>query len=150
MDLSSFEMLNDEFSPLPAGEYEAVVEKIETKISAKGDEYLAMTLSVVEDDVLNRKVFDNFHLWNQNTKAVEISQRRMGALFKAAGFPTMGPTNDLLGQQVKVRVKVRDANNGYDAQNEVRTYLTSSSPRPMPPGATASSKPAVPWNQEAA
>ena len=150
MDLSSFEMLEDRFGPLPAGEDEALVEKIETKMSAKGDEYLAMTLNVVEDGIGNRKVFDNFHLWNHISKAVEISQLRLGALFKAAGFPTMGPTHDLLDKQVKVRVKVKEADNGFEAGNEVRTYLTSSTPRPMPPGGTASTKPAVPWNQEAA
>ena len=147
MDLSSFEMLDDQFSPLPAGEYEAVVEKIETKLSAKGDEYLAMTLNVVDDSGQGRKIFDNFHLWNPSAQAVEISQRRMGALFKASGFPTMGPTDDLLGKQVKVRVKVRDADNGYDASNEVKGYLTSSSPRLVPP--TSAAKPAAPWTEAA-
>ena len=147
MDLSSFEMLTDDFSPLPAGVYEAEVEKIETRVSGKGDEYLAMTLNVVEDGAVGKKIFDNFHLWNPNAKAVEISQRRMGSLFKAAGFPTMGPTDDLLGKQVKVRVKVRDADNGYDASNEVKAYLTSSSPRPMPP--TSAAKSAAPWTEAA-
>ena len=149
MDLSGFEMLNDEFSPLPAGVYEAEVEKIETRTSIKGDEYLAITLNVIEDGAVGRKIFDNFHLWNSNSKAVEISQRRMSSLFKAAGFPTMGPTDDLFGKQVKVKVKVRDADNGYDAQNEVKAYLTSNSPRPVPPGGIASAKPAVPWTEAA-
>ena len=144
MDLSSFEMLNDEFGPLPAGVYEAEVEKIETRTSAKGDEYLALTFNVIEDGAVGRKIFDNFHLWNPNSKAVEISQRRMSSLFKAAGFPTMGPTDDLLERQVKVKVKVRDADNGYDAQNEVKAYLTSSSPRPVPPSGAA-----VPWAKAA-
>ena len=147
MDLSSFEILNDEFSPLPAGTYEAEIEKIETKTSVNDDEYLALTFNVVEDGAVCRKLFDNFHLWNPNPKAIEISQRRMGALFKAAGFPTMGPTDDLLGRQVKVRVKVREAANGYDAQNEVKNYLTSSSPRPMPP--TSAAKSAAPWTEAA-
>ena len=42
MDLSSFEMLNDEFSPLPAGEYEAVVEKIETTSGGESEARAAM------------------------------------------------------------------------------------------------------------
>ena len=70
MDLSTFEMLNDDYSPLPAGVYEAEVETIETRVSNKGDEYLAMKLNVVEDGAVGRKIFDNFHLWNSNSKAV--------------------------------------------------------------------------------
>ena len=144
MDLSSFKMLNDEYSPLPAGVYEAEVEKIETRTSIKGDEYLALTFNVVEDGAVGRKIFDNFHLWNPSAQAVEISQRRMSSLFKAAGFPTMGPTDDLLGKQIKVRVKVKDADNGYEAQNQVKAYLTSSSSHPLPPSGTA-----VPWAKAA-
>ena len=129
-DLSNLEMLPDSFEPLPEGWHEVEIEKIETKTSAKGNDYLAFTLSVIEGEHIGRKAWDNFHLWHPSTAAVETSQRRIGSLFKAAGFASMGQTDDLLGKLVQVRLGIRAEDSQYRAQNEVKDYRSNGSPTP--------------------
>jgi|TARA_R110002020_G_C16097028_1_gene758354 hypothetical protein len=134
MDLSKegFEMLDttSSFEPLPDGWYAATVEKIEEKVSNAGNTYLNFVLSVAEGDHAGRKIFDGFHLWHPSSQTVQISQRRLSALFKAAGFSALGNTDDLLFEEVQVRVRVRAGSNGYDPSNEVRDYRSAGTAKP--------------------
>ena len=133
MDLGKegFEMLEtNSFDPLPDGWYPARVNKIEQRTSGAGNTYLNFEYEIAEGDHSGRKVWDGFHLWHPSAQTVQISQRRISALFKAAGFSALGNPDDLQGVEVQVRVRVRAASNGYDPSNEVRDYRSAGLPKP--------------------
>lgn len=49
----------DEFSPLPAGDYETVIEKCEqTRTKTTGKDMLKLTMKVISGKSINRKIYD--------------------------------------------------------------------------------------------
>jgi len=147
-DLGKFEMLPDEFAPVPDGWYEVEVEKIDTRTSNAGNEYLALQLNVTEGDHANRKFFVNINLWHPDAGVVKIAQRTMGNLFKAAGFSTMGETDQLLGQQGRARVIGKHRRDDPETSDSVvRDFRSNGTPRPPSKGTSA--KQDAPWTQAA-
>ena len=147
-DLGKFEMLPDEFAPVPDGWYEVEVEKIDTRTSNAGNEYLALQLSVTEGDHASRKFFVNFNLWHPDATVVKIAQRSMGNLFKAAGFGAMGETDQLGGQQVRARVVSKPRKDDPETiDNVVRDFRSNGAARPPSKGTPA--KQDAPWTNAA-
>ena len=147
-DLGKFEMLPDEFAPVPDGWYEVEVEKIDTRTSNAGNEYLALQLSVTEGDHASRKFFVNFNLWHPDATVVKIAQRSMGNLFKAAGFGAMGETDQLGGQQVRARVVSKPRKDDPETiDNVVRDFRSNGAARPPSKGSSA--KQDAPWTNAA-
>ena len=132
MDLGNeFEMLDKISSVVPEGWYNAKVDQIEQRVSASDNTYLNISFKIAEGDFANQMLWDRLNLWHPQKVTVEISQRRLSALFRAAGYSSLGNTDDLLGEEIQVRVKVRSGDNGYDDQNEIRDYRSAG--LPMPP-----------------
>ena len=147
-DLGKFEMLPDEFAPIPDSWYDVEIEKIDTRTSNAGNEYLALQLSVTEGDHSGRKLFPNFNLWHPDPTVVKIAQRSMGNLFKAAGFSTMGETDQLLGQQVRARVLAKPRKDDPETiDNVVRDFRSNGAARPPSKGSPA--KQEAPWTNAA-
>jgi hypothetical protein len=49
----------DEFSPLPAGDYEVIIEKCEqTRTKTTGKDMLKLTMKVISGKSINRKIYD--------------------------------------------------------------------------------------------
>lgn len=136
MDLTKegFELLEPDlsFEPIPDGWYSATVERVDEKVSNAGNTYLNFVLNIAEGDHAGRKMFDGFHLWHPSATTVQISQRRLSSLFKACGYSTLGDTDDLIGEEVQVRVRKKPAQNGYEASNEIRDYRSAGVPKPPP------------------
>ena len=136
MDLGNeFEMLEN-ISVVPEGWYNAKIDKIEQRVSKSDNTYLNISFKIAEGDYANQMLWDRMNLWHPKKVTVEISQRRLSALFRAAGYSSLGNTDDLLGEEVQVRVKVRSGDNGYDDQNEIRDYRSAGLPTP-PAGKSA-------------
>jgi len=96
------------FSPLPAGKYQVLIEKLEvrqTKAKTEGraatGELIAATFSVLTDGFAGRKVFENYNIVNDNEKASKIGRGQFAEMAKAAGV-TLKLTEplDLNGQKI--------------------------------------------------
>ena len=115
-DTGSVEPQSD-FEVIPPGKYPVLIEKAEVKQTKAGNgHYIKLTLSVIDGQCKNRKVFDNINIDNPNRQCVEIGLRQLAALGLALGIPHIGDTAQLLNLCCIAHVKVKAE------QNEVRTY----------------------------
>lgn len=133
---------NDDFQPLPAGEYKVMVTDSEMKENSKGTgSYLQLRLDVIEGEYENRVVFDRLNLQNTNQTAVEIAQRQLSALCRAVGVMQPQDSSDLHDKPLIAKIGIQPARDGYEASNNVKTYKSCDGAAPASSG--ASSKPAA-------
>ena len=110
-----------EYEPLPAGDYNVVVEKAEATNSKKGDPQLVLTLKVTDELHKNRKLWHRMTFIPGNGVGLAINFRQLdalgatplleqgGSLAQVAGF--------LTGKVALVAVKQREWNGKM--QNDV-------------------------------
>ena len=96
-------------SPLPAGDYYVEIEKADVKETAnKKGTGCNMTFSIHGDvhdkSQKGRKLFIWFTLSHENDMAQSIGQREFHAMRLAIGKPTATDTDELLSQNLVIRV----------------------------------------------
>lgn len=74
-----------EFQPLPAGTYLTKVVNVEKKTSQSGNDYVGMTMEVIDGEYASRKIYNNLHL---TPKTAENSIKR---IYKMAEFAGVAP-----------------------------------------------------------
>lgn len=113
----------ESFEPIPAGWYECMIVESEMKQTKNGTgQYLQLRLDVTEGQYANRVLFERLNLDNPNTTAVEIAQRTLSAICHATGVLQPRDSSDLHNIPLRVKVSVRPAGNGYDANNDIKGY----------------------------
>jgi hypothetical protein len=111
------------FDVIPAGEYVAAIVASEMRPNnARTGEYLWLELQILEGPYNGRKLWDRLNLNNPNPKAVEIAQASLSAICHAVGVMNVSDSVQLHDKPLLVKVKVREAEGNYDAQNEVKAY----------------------------
>lgn len=144
---------NQSFDPLNPGKYAMRVTATEKKPTKAGDgAYLQVELEIDENhhpEHKGRKVWDRLNIWNQNTTASEIAQKQLKALCLACGLSSVTDSSELHGHTVQVKLKVRPANAGYDATNEVSSYEPLGGAAPTPAAAAPRQAPAAASKQPA-
>ena len=151
------------FTPLPAGDYQAIITESETKATKDGQgQYLQLKLQIQGGEFAGRVLFDRLNLWNNNQQAQEIAQRALSAICHAVGILQVGDSQELHNRPLIATVKVRPASGNYEANNEIKGYKAaqlSAAPAFMPPqaqAAPAANAPAgfgaagMPWMTKAA
>ena len=148
-------------SPLPAGDYYAEIEKADVQeTSKKNGTGCNTTFSILGDVHDNsqkgRKLFNWFTLSHENDQAQSIGQREFHALRLAIGKPTATDTDELIGQNLIVRVgldkKDKERNvikkfialEGYDASKAEAPAPAPTAPAAAAPAAAATKK--NPWD----
>ena len=111
------------YEPIPAGWYHVQIDDAEIKDTKAGTgKYLMLELTVIEENFGGRKLFSNITLFNPNEKAMEIGQRELSAVGQACGLAILSDTDELLGKQIQVRVKIGKERDGYEAGNDVTAF----------------------------
>jgi hypothetical protein len=146
MDLHGFDANAIEpqqsLEPIPAGWYRAVITASEEKpTKAQTGSYLQMSVEVIEGQHQGRKVFERLNLNNPNQTAVEIAQRTLSSICRAVGVMTPRNSSDLHDKPFMVKVKVKPAENGYNASNEIVEYAAPDKGGAAPASAAASTPP---------
>lgn len=109
--------------PVPSDWYKAVADQSEIKPTKNGDgAYLSVRFTIIEGPFQGRKVFTNFNLKNPNPQAVEIGYAQLSAFAHAVNVLNVGDSQELHNLPLKIKVKVREARDGYEAQNEITAY----------------------------
>ena len=135
------------FEPLPAGWYTAVVNGAEIKNTKAGTgQYIAVRYDITGPTHQGRVVFGNLNIKNPNPKAEEIGRQQLGELMRAIGLTTVQDTDQLIGGQLSIKLDVRESEQ-YGASNDVKGYKSNGA---APPAAAAkapaaSTKAAPPW-----
>lgn len=152
------------FTPLPAGDYPAIITESEVKPTKDGQgQYLQLKLQIQGGEFSGRTLFDRLNLWNNNQQAQEIAQRTLSAICHAVGILQVGDSQELHNRPLIATVKVKPAQGNYDASNEIKGYKAaqlSAAPTFVPPqtqAAPAANAPAagfgaggMPWMNKAA
>jgi hypothetical protein len=147
-----------EYELLPEGLYSAMISKAEltpTK-SGTGDK-IDLRLDITGPTHQGRVIFAAINIRNQSAKAEEIGRQQLGEIMRAIGLARVQDSDQLVGGQLQIKVKVRqpspdDVARGYSqARNDVGGYRALAGgglPAPLAatapaPAAATSAKP--PW-----
>lgn len=136
------------YEPLPAGWYTAIVNGAEIKNTKAGTgQYIAVRYDITGPTHQGRVVFGNLNIKNPNPKAEEIGRQQLGELMRAIGLTTVQDTDQLIGGQLSIKLDVRESEQ-YGASNDVKGYKSNGAvaPKAAAPAAAASNpKASPPW-----
>ena len=139
-------------SPLPEGEYTAVIKDAEIKQTKAGTgQYIKVRFDITGEKHAGRVVFSNVNIRNPNPKAEEIGRQQLGELARAVGLKTITDTDQLIGGQCQIKVVIRQSE-GYDPQNEIKRYKAiegAALPQPAVQTTTVSGGSTPPWGKPA-
>lgn len=114
----------EDFTPLPSGEYPAVIVDSDVKPTKAGTgQYLELQFQVIDGPCKGRMVWSRLNLDHPNPKTVEIAQRDLSAICHALGITQAITDSALLhNRPLLIRVEYREATGQYGASNEVKAY----------------------------
>jgi hypothetical protein len=141
-DTSEIPVSDRSFDLIPAGWYAATVTGAESRDTKSGTgKYLRIEFTLA--DPAGRKVWSNYNVKNDNAAAETIGRQQLAEVVRAIGKKTIRDTDELLGCVLSIKVKIRDAANGYEASNEVAAAKAIEGS--APPKAAAPAKASPPW-----
>lgn len=117
---------------VPEGWYNATITKAELNNTKAGTgQKIDMRYDIVGPTHQGRVVFGTVNVRNQSQKAEEIGRQQLGEIMRAVGLAKIQDTDELVGGPICIRVKIRPAENGYDARNEVSGFKSASGALPQ-------------------
>jgi hypothetical protein len=138
------------FDPLPAGWYQVNIKGAELKDTKAGTgQYIAVQYDVLGPTHQGRVVFGNLNIRNPNPKAEEIGRQQLGELMRAIGLATVQDTDQLIGGQLSIKLKIRKSEE-YGDSNDVSGYKAldggiAQSPAPAQASPQVATASAAPW-----
>jgi len=124
------EPADNDFSPLPAGDYKVIITQTEDKVTSDNprNKYLSITFDLADEGKYKgRKIFENLNLWRDGTretdpKTVSIAQQNLSAICRAVGKMKIKDTQELCGKPILVTLKITPASGNYGAGNRITKY----------------------------
>jgi hypothetical protein len=136
------------YGPLPAGEYEMMIVKSETRPTKAGNgHYLELEMHVISGEHSGRRHWERLNLDNPNAQAVKIAQESLAKLCNALGMDEVNDSEELHDRPFIAEVgidKKDDTRNviwGYKAAIETTKPVINNKPAPS----AAPAKSARPW-----
>ena len=126
-DLSQYDA-QDDFAPIPPGEYQVQCVEVTLAHSNAGNRMVKAQFQVLGGEYDNRRIFENFNIEHGNGKVVEIAMRSIKSWVVACGLTgnerlTMGLLKSLEGIEFLAAVKIEQDKTGqYGPQNRIRAY----------------------------
>ena len=122
-----------DYSPLPAGEYTAAITASEIKQTKDfTGKYIKLEITIVDGQYKNRKLWQNLNLWNRSKEAVDMAKRELASIKKATGVTNPQDTSQLHGHPVIIKLGIKPASDGYDAQNVIKLWSPMATPEATP------------------
>jgi hypothetical protein len=133
------------YEPLPAGWYTAVINGAEIKNTKAGTgQYIAVRYDITGPTHQGRVIYGNLNIKNPNPKAEEIGRQQLGELMRAIGLATVQDTDQLIGGQLSIKLDVRESEQ-YGASNDVKGYKSNVTVPVAAAAKAAPAKAAPPW-----
>ena len=115
-----------EFTPLPAGDYVAVVASSDMQHTQNGNgEMIVLELEIVEGEHKGRKLWDRMLLKHDSAQAVEIAKKKLSGLCRAVGVLKPQDTSELHNIPCLVKVQLKPRKDTGELSNEVKSYKPS-------------------------
>jgi hypothetical protein len=122
------------FEVMPPGKYLVQVVASEMRPTKDGmGQYLFLELDVLEGQYAGRKLFDRLNLVNSNPDTVQMAQRSLSALCRAAGKMQVSNSEQLHMIPLMIDVKVKPPKGQYGESNSIRYLSNSDTPPAFPP-----------------
>lgn len=159
---------NTPYEVYPPGKYLVQIVASEMRATKDGmGQYLFLELDILEGLYAGRKLFDRLNLVNPSQDAVQIAQRTLSAICRAAGKLQVSDSEQLHLIPLIADVRIRPPKGEYGESNTIRYLprngssaaatpapLPGSAPRPAPtpvppaprPAATAAAN-GLPWKR---
>ena len=148
----------DDFSPIPDGEYRALIteSKVKETKAHDGASFLEFTWELLDEPYRKRKQWTRLNLWNQNQQAVEIAQKELSSICRAVGVMTPNDSEELHGIPCVLRIGTERRSDTGDLTNRIRGYKPINASAPTappppntpPPAALAAPPSTPPWRQK--
>lgn len=142
---------DDKFAPLPAGDYGVTISGAEIASTKSGTgQYIKLKMTVTGPTHQGRIVFSNLNIKNDSQEAEKIGRQQLGAIMRAIGIPSIQDTDQLIGGNLVVKLKIVKSEE-YGDKNEVSVYKAASGSAPAMPSAMPTPTPAqsqgakAPW-----
>lgn len=111
-----------DYAPLPVGWYRVRITDATLKESRSGGEYMNVRYDVSGGDHDGRVVFGMITTQHRNSKAVEIGEQQILDLAAACGIVELDDTDQLVGHEIDVRLKI-ERSDEYGDRNRVVAWL---------------------------
>jgi hypothetical protein len=137
-DATQGEQMSDR-SALPAGEYLAAIARSDVSDTRKGDgRKVELEFEVLDGPRKGRRFWTTLNLWNPSPATVEMAQRELNSICRAAGRLRVADTDELHGIPMLVKLGFQKDN---AERNEPKGYkpAAGAAARSSGPGATAAS-----------
>ena len=140
---------SNNYGPLPAGEYEMMIVKSDTKPTKAGTgHYLECEMHVISGEHSGRRHWERFNLDNPNAQAVKIAQESLAKLCAAIGVDEVNDSEELHDRPFIAEV-------GIDKKDDQRNVIwgyqpalggtPAPAPAAKPAPSAAPAKGARPW-----
>lgn len=131
INLSEVEEDND-FSPMPAGNYEMVANQWNQHTSKAGNQSIKVEFDVVGPTHAGRKIWEYFTVQGN---AVQVTARRVKAWRKSMGLnPDVSFNRESLDEMINVpftaKVKIEPGTDGYDDSNKIQDFVSKGNTKP--------------------
>lgn len=130
----------EEENLIPAGVYDFEVYSAKDTFSKKGNDMTELVLTVLDNDGVERKVFD--YLVSVDAFAFKIKHFAQATGLEAEYQSGSLPADLMLGRAGKCKLAIQAAKNGYRAKNTVADYIKSAEALAAVAASVAASKPA--------
>ncbi len=124
----------NDFEPVPADKYKAIITESEEKETKAGDgHYLQLVFQIIEGEYKGRLLWARLNLDNRNPKAVEIARAQLSAICRAVGVMSPADSVELHNLPLMIRVVCRKRDDTGEIVNEVKGFSKIESPNTPPP-----------------
>ena len=131
ININDLPQQTNDYAPIPAGDYVVTIKNAELKPTKDGSgQYIKLKLDVVAPSSVGRVIFSNINIRNKSEQAENIGRQQLGAIMRALALNSVSDTDQLIGATLSVKVAIREAQNGYEAQNEVKAYKAAQGSAP--------------------
>lgn len=121
-DASKVQPASD-FTPVPAGKYEAVITSSEMKATKSGSGHLLeLTFEIIEGEYAKRLLWARLNLDNPSTAAVEIARAQLSAICRAVEVIKPTDSSELHDLPIMVTVMCKKRADNGEIVNEIKGF----------------------------
>lgn len=112
-----------EYSPVPAGDYTAVISSSEEKPTKDNTgSYIEIWFEIIDGQQKGRKVVSRLNLNNKNQTAVDIAKRELSSICHAVNVLSPRDSSELHNLPMSIKVVVTPGTGNYGPGNEIKAY----------------------------
>ena len=112
----------DDFEPIPAGKYTAVITDSEMKPTKSGTgHYLELKFQIIDGPHKGRLLWARLNLDNPNPTAMKIAKRELSSICRAVGVLTPNDSVELHNLPLLIDVRQKEGTDGV-MRNEIKGY----------------------------